>query len=977
MKANKLSGIVLLFLALAFLALTPYLSYLASPEKGPVGDQAFKAEKPVSETEPQKVGHEINRTLRVLLVTGDAVYVANTSKGLQVVSVEPADPSNRGQGFQILPLGEHLYVIPSYVNLKRYDLSLFDVAYLVKEGYENLTSYPIVVKASGKTAAASIAEKAGKAGAKGKLISTALNLMSIRTSNKKDSINSLFKEVLESSNVEKVWLDKKVRTDLYTSVPLIGAPDAWSLGYNGSGVKIAILDTGIDPTHEIFYFENGTSKIIAQVDFTEDNNPYDYFGHGTHVASIAAGSGLTIPAVDYHREYYPNEWLEGGSPMGWHADDGSWEYTLPFPFPFYGVEYTRVYISSNGLITFLGPDASWSNSIPNLAGKLAIAPAWDDWRTDRRPGDDIYIWQPDPDCLVIRWKVVAFYNNSIEANFEAALFRDGTIYFLYGSSNGVVSATVGVSNGGGSIIAEDLDNLNNINTVVFMPYSSSALLSGVAPGALLMNVKVLNRYGWGYDSWIINGIDWAVSNGANIISMSLGDGFTDGTDPLSQECDWAVSQGVVVVVAAGNSGSNYWTTTAPGTAFDVITVGASDKSDSIAYFSSRGPTYDLRIKPDIVAPGVGIWAALAKGSLIEYYANQSWIPGMDVDGDGRYDYVQLSGTSMATPHVAGAAAILLQRFPSLKPADLKNLLLSTAKWLQGYDVYVEGAGRLNVSYAVSPVLYLSPAQIDLRVPSANVINTTITLTSLWSEGVTLSFDVSFSSVDHPEIAYPGNAFYIANTTVTLPAGGKANVTFVANLTSLPSYDFWGIISVLNASNSEMLAHGVFSAFNWHKLTAQKIDANGNPAEGNIVSVLYNETRYGSLIWGWSGCYDFTNASGMTCFYLPEGFYNVVTDRYDGATGRVYSIVKQVRLTSDATVVLDEREAKEVRLAGSTGLTPTGKVIMYGVPIYRVYPGWSDLDMRMSGWLIYYPSSLERLHAHAIPGLNKLQACSER
>jgi len=972
MKAYKKFGVTISLLLLSVLLIASLSTTLVNSSKNPKFTEQSVLNEKNFETSSTKF--KFNETFKVTLVTGDVVYVANTSKGLQVVSIEPADSSKKGQGFQVLSQGEHLYVIPSYVNLKKYDLSLFDVAYLVKEKYENSTFYPFIVKASSSMVTASIAENTGKVGAKGKVISTALNLMSIRTSNKKDSINKLFKEVLESSNVEKVWLDKKVRTELYTSVPLIGAPNAWSLGYNGSGVKIAILDTGIDPTHKIFYFENGTSKIIAQVDFTEDNDPYDYFGHGTHVASIAAGSGLTLSSsVDYHREYLPNDWLEGGSPMGWHADDESWEYTLPFPFPFYGVEYTRVYISSNGLITFLGPDSSWSNSIPDLAGKLAIAPAWDDWCTDVRPGDDIYIWQPDPDCLVIRWKAVAYYNNSIEANFETALFRNGTIVFFYGSSNGVVSATVGVSNGGGSIIAEDLNNLNNIDTIVFKPYSSSVLLSGVAPGALLMNVKVLNMYGWGYDSWIINGIDWAVNNKANIISMSLGEDFTDGTDPLSVECDWAVDQGVVVVVAAGNKGwwqgtLTHWTITSPGTASKVITVGASDKYDSVAGFSSRGPMLDLMIKPDIVAPGVGIWAALAKGSQIEYLANQSRIPAIDVDGDGRYDYVQLSGTSMATPHVAGAVAIVLQKFPSLKPEDVKNLLLSTSNWLQGYNVYDEGSGRLNVSYAVNPVLYLSPAQINLGVPSAKIVNTTITLVSLYSKNVNLSFNVNCSSVDYPEIQPISKAFYVANQTVTLPAGGTAKIVFVANFTSLPHYDFWGVINVLNASDNKVLAHGVFSAFNWLNLTVQKIDVNGNPAVDNIISVWYNSTRYNTLIWGWHGCYSFTNSNGMTEFYLPEGFYNIMTDRYDGTTGRTYSIVKQVRLTSDTTVTLDERETNEVKLQ-SSGLTPTEKSITIYVPFYRLYPDWTDFEMiGWSSWLIYYPSSLSDYALTPYPAL---------
>ncbi|MGB9760706.1 MAG: S8 family serine peptidase, partial [Thermoproteota archaeon] len=491
--------------------------------------------------------------------------------------------------------------------------------------------------------------------------------------------------------------------------------------------------------------------------------------------------------------------------------------------------------------------------------------------------------------------------------------------------------------------------------------TSGGKFKGIASGARLLVGKVLSNYGWGYDSWIIEGIDWAVLNGANIISMSLGGEFTDGTDPLSRECDFAVSKGVVVVVAAGNKewneefGYQHFSITAPGTAFNVITVGASDKYDNIAWFSSRGPTLDLRIKPDIVAPGVDIWAALAKGSLIEYYANISWFPAIDADKDGRYDYVQLSGTSMATPHVAGAAAIVLQKFPNLKPADVKNLLLSTSTWLKGYNVYDEGSGRLNVSYAVNPVLYLSPAQINLGVPNAKVVNTTITLFSLYSKDVTLSFNVSYSSVDHPEVQPLSNAFYISNKTVTLPAGGSAKIVFVANFTSLPHYDYWGTINVLNSTSKSILAHGVFSAFNWLRLTVQKIDITGNPAANNITTVTYNETRCGTLIWPWRGWYDFTDSSGKMWVSLPEGFYNVYTSRID-KSGKTYTVVKQVRLTTDSTVVLDERQANEVSLQAS-GLVTTEKFIGAIVPVYRSCNNYTWLEPIRVSWLIYYPLSL--------------------
>jgi PKD repeat protein len=156
--------------------------------------------------------------------------------------------------------------------------------------------------------------------------------------------------------------------------------------------------------------------------------------------------------------------------MDWYADDSSWSYNLPFGFPFYGTNYTTIYISSNGLITFTSPESSPGNGLSDLAGRLAIAPAWDDWRTDQGLGDDIYIWQPDSDHVIIRWQVVAYYNIGTFANFEAILGSDGEIKFNYGQNNGLISATVGISNGAGEILAEDVTDLNYINTILFTPF---------------------------------------------------------------------------------------------------------------------------------------------------------------------------------------------------------------------------------------------------------------------------------------------------------------------------------------------------------------------------------------------------------------------------------------------------------------------------------------------------------------------------
>ena len=168
----------------------------------------------------------------------------------------------------------------------------------------------------------------------------------------------------------------------------------------------------------------------------------------------------------YKREYFSPRWVGGGTPVDWHADDMSWEYDLPFSFLFYGNYYDRIYVSSNGLISFNWSDSSLGNGVPELAWKLAIAPAWDDWTTYNDPYD-IYIWE-NSTHVGIDWRV-QHYGSGVIADFEVILGIDGVIQFNYGDNDGSVSATAGISDGNGDILAEDLTDLNHIRTVVFTP----------------------------------------------------------------------------------------------------------------------------------------------------------------------------------------------------------------------------------------------------------------------------------------------------------------------------------------------------------------------------------------------------------------------------------------------------------------------------------------------------------------------------
>jgi serine protease AprX len=237
-------------------------------------------------------------------------------------------------------------------------------------------------------------------------------------------------------------------------------------------------------------------------------------------------------------------------------------------------------------------------------------------------------------------------------------------------------------------------------TVAGSGAKSNGKYVGVAPEASLYIAKVLRGDGGGSMSGVMQGVEWAVlDQKVQVVNLSLGSsGSCDGTDALSALCDEAVQQaGVVVCVAAGNSGPGAKTVGAPGCARFVITVGASNDSDGIARFSSRGPTSDGRVKPDIMFPGVSITAPQADGTRMGRVVEEG--------------YVVADGTSMATPHAAGVAALMLQANPELTAAQVKTHMLAGAIDIGGLP-NERGVGRADAYRA-----YLKATGQDIPDPA--------------------------------------------------------------------------------------------------------------------------------------------------------------------------------------------------------------------------------------------------------------------
>ncbi|HEX5474230.1 MAG TPA: S8 family peptidase [Vicinamibacterales bacterium] len=249
-------------------------------------------------------------------------------------------------------------------------------------------------------------------------------------------------------------------------------------------------------------------------------------------------------------------------------------------------------------------------------------------------------------------------------------------------------------------------------------YDSDGLRRGVAPGASLVVLKVLDGTGQGYISTVIAAIDYAIANRdafhIRVINLSVAAGIYESyaTDPLTLAARRAVEAGIVVVTAAGNLGRDkagdpqYGGIGAPGNAPWVITVGASSSmgtpargDDAVAAFSSRGPAaIDNTVKPDLVAPGVGIASITDPGTQL--YRTKPSARLWGTIPTATEPYLSLSGTSMASPVVTGTIALMLEANPALTPNLVKAILEYTAETKPGDDPLTQGAGFLNARGAV-------------------------------------------------------------------------------------------------------------------------------------------------------------------------------------------------------------------------------------------------------------------------------------
>ncbi|WP_199923950.1 S8 family peptidase [Streptomyces scabiei] len=662
---------------------------------------------------------------RVTLVTGDRVLVDTEGR---VLGLERAK-GREGVPVQLREVDGHTFVIPAdaarLISAGRVDKRLFDVTVLnrpatrtsQKQGLKLIVGYA-------GTAADARADVREAGDTEVRRTLKTLNADAVLTPG--DDAAALWKAVTDTdgttaTGVAHIWLDGVRKVSLDKSVAQIGAPKAWKAGFDGKGVTIAVLDTGVDATHPDL-----KDQVIADKNFSTSPDTTDKFGHGTHVASIAAGTGAR----------------------------------------------------------------------------------------------------------------------------------------------------------------------------------SKGRYKGVAPGAKLLNGKVLSDEGYGDDSGIIAGMEWAAEQGADVVNLSLGGGDTPEVDPMEAEINkLSAEKGILFAVAAGNEGD--WgerTVGSPGSAAAALTVGAVDDKDKLASFSSRGPGMDGQIKPDVTAPGVAVTAAAAPGSVIEREVGQK--------PEG---YLTISGTSMATPHVAGAAALLKQQHPKWTYAELKAALVASAKG-GTYTPFEQGSGRIRVDRAIRQTVFADPVSVDFGVQEwphtdDKPVTRKLTYKNVGTKAVTL--DLAVTGINPRGKPAPAGFFKLGAKKVTVSAGGSATVGLIVRtrLGGNLNGAYSAYVTATGGGQGVRTAAAVQREEESYDVTLSMVDRDGKPAVHHMLDL----TGISGLAQDeWFTPYD---KDGTIELRVPEGTYifnaGIAVDPEDYGKGTDWLSRPTLTVDRKISLTLDARRTKPV------------------------------------------------------------------
>jgi len=457
------------------------------------------------------------------------------------------------------------------------------------------------------------------------------------------------------------------------------------------------------------------------------------------------------------------------------------------------------------------------------------------------------------------------------------------------------------------------------STVLGTGDASDGMYKGVAPGADLLVGKVLDDTGTGQDSWVISGMEWAADE-ADIINMSLGGTQpSDGTDPMSQAINTLTEEtGSLFVVAAGNAGQEE-SISSPSAADAALTVGNVDKSDNLSPTSSMGPRVgDMAIKPDLAAPGEEIIAARSQ------YA------------EGTGVYMGMSGTSMASPHVAGAAAIVKQKHPDWTAPQIKNALMSTTEDLEDALPFQVGTGRLDVASAVESNIHatgsISFGFFKWPYDESEPVEKAITYYNDSDEDVTLDLIPTFTQDDDGSSATDMSE--LSESTITIPAKDEKEVTITLDPEhAAMGTRYWGELRAeLDEETIVHTAMGMVKEDEKYPLTLRATDRDGSPGTAS-VQLMGSDFNNPQLI----------EVDGETEVRLPKGDYSAMSlmEVSEGTADEGYAFVgdPDIQLDESMTVELDASTANEVNLETPEKTEPSYQRLDY----YRSYGEHADVN----------------------------------
>ncbi|WP_345656681.1 S8 family peptidase [Streptomyces siamensis] len=427
-------------------------------------------------------------------------------------------------------------------------------------------------------------------------------------------------------------------------------------------------------------------------------------------------------------------------------------------------------------------------------------------------------------------------------------------------------------------------------TIAGTGVASDGHRKGVAYEAELLNAKVLGDDGSGTMSGIMAGMEWAAQHGAKVANMSLGSvAASDGKDPISLALNRLTEQyGTLFVVAAGNQPNV--TVSAPAAADDALSVGATASDDEMAPFSSPGPRLgDSMLKPEISAPGKDIVQARAADGII----------GDPVD---QY-YTMMSGTSMATPHVAGAAATLALAHPDWTTAQLKAVLQDSSDALPT-SVYRAGSGRLNVAQALQQQVVPDRGAFDFGMLDCTVkapLSRQVTLSNTGDSDATYELDLKIS--DFRGRTAPAAAASLSDSRITVPTGKSVSVQVTVDPSQLGTGPYSGQVVATPVGDGVPLhlAVALWSSPQYCPVHLSALDRNGAPTPAVIQIMNKDNGDFG---------YQPIDPAGTTV-YMQEGQHfsiaaSLAGSSADGKPEGVLLDLPEVKPSSNDHIVLDGR-----------------------------------------------------------------------